>query len=46
MHSEAYLTPVPNIHPYTHESSLENDVAYLFEEQCDSTLDQFDDNDF
>ena len=46
MHNEAYLSHVQNIHPYTYESSLENDVAYLFEEQCDCTLDQFDDNDF
>ena len=46
MHSETYLNLVQNIHPYTHESILENDVAYLFEEQCDCTLDQFDDNDF
>ena len=45
MHNEAYLTPVPSIYPYTYESNLENDVAYLFEEQCDGTLDQFDDND-
>ena len=46
MHHEAYLTPVQSIPPYTHESILENDVAYLFEEQCDWSLDQFDDNDF
>lgn len=46
MQNEAYLNPTHNVYPYTHESSLENDVAYLFEEQCDCTLDQFDDNDF
>ena len=46
MHNGAYLNPAQNVYPYTHESILENDVAYLFEEQCDCTLDQFDDNDF
>lgn len=46
MHNEAYFNPVPNIHPHTYESIVENDVAYLLEEQCDCTLDQFDDNDF
>ena len=39
------LNIVPTIYPMTHESSLENDVAYLLEEQCDWSLDQFDDND-
>ncbi|MFF5996109.1 MULTISPECIES: hypothetical protein [unclassified Lysinibacillus] len=43
---EAYLNPAQNIHPYTYENILENDVAYLHEEKYDGTLDQFDDNDF
>ena len=46
MHNEIYSNPSHSIHPYTHEGIVENDVAYLFEEQYDCTLDQFDDNDF
>ncbi|MGM9950693.1 MAG: hypothetical protein ACI33P_11225 [Lysinibacillus sp.] len=40
-----YLNQVISSYPYTYESSPENDDAYLREEQCDCTLDQFDDND-
>ncbi|MEO4053584.1 hypothetical protein [Solibacillus sp. CAU 1738] len=40
-----YLDQVQNKYPYTYESIADNDDAYLHEEQCDETLDQFDDND-
>lgn len=37
----------PNIHPFTYENVLDNDVAYLYEDQFDDELlDHFDDNDY
>ncbi|WP_332649808.1 hypothetical protein [Lysinibacillus sp. 54212] len=42
-----YFNSVPIKHPFTHENVLDNDVAYLFEEQFeDEHFDHFDDNDF
>ncbi len=41
-----YLKQVISTYPYTYEASAENDDAYLREEQCTCTLDNFDDNDF
>lgn len=37
---------VISTYPYTYEASSANDDDYLREEQCNCTLDNFDDNDF